>query len=46
MRIAARAPNHLGDGVLALPAIAALARLGSVEVYAPGGAATCTATCR
>lgn len=35
MRIAARAPNHLGDGVMALPALAALARLGDLTVHAP-----------
>lgn len=35
MRVALRAPNHLGDGVLALPAVAALAELGPVTVYAP-----------
>ena len=41
-RIAARAPNHLGDGVLALPALEALARLvgsrGRFEIYAPAWA--------
>ncbi len=31
----ARAPNHLGDGVMALPAITALARLGRLEVRGP-----------
>ena len=35
MRIAARAPNHLGDGVMALPALHALARHGSLVVHAP-----------
>ena len=35
MRLAVRAPNHLGDGVMAMPAIQALARLGPTTVYAP-----------
>lgn len=35
MRIAARAPNHLGDGVMALPALHALAGLGSLVIHAP-----------
>jgi len=35
LRIAARAPNHLGDGVMAMPALSALARRGEVTVYAP-----------
>lgn len=35
MRIAARAPNHLGDGVMALPALRALARLGELTIHAP-----------
>ena len=39
MKLAVRAPNHLGDGVMALPAIQALARLGPTTVYAPGWAA-------
>lgn len=30
-----RAPDHLGDAVMALPAVEALARLGPVEVHAP-----------
>jgi ADP-heptose:LPS heptosyltransferase len=30
-----RAPDHLGDGVMALPAIRALAALGPARVYAP-----------
>ncbi|MDP2310538.1 MAG: glycosyltransferase family 9 protein [Pseudomonadota bacterium] len=30
-----RAPDHLGDGVMALPAIRALAALGQARVYAP-----------
>ncbi len=34
-RIAVRAPNHLGDGVLALPAIRALAELGPLTVQGP-----------
>lgn len=33
--IAARAPNHLGDGVMALPALRALAALGPLTVAAP-----------
>lgn len=36
--IAARAPNHLGDGVLALPAIHALAELGRLVIHGPGWA--------
>jgi ADP-heptose:LPS heptosyltransferase len=32
---AIRAPDHLGDGVMALPAIRALAALGPARVYAP-----------
>lgn len=39
MRIAARAPNHLGDGVMALPALEALARRGALTIYAPPWAA-------
>ncbi len=35
MHIVARAPNHLGDGVMALPALAALARLGRLDIAAP-----------
>lgn len=35
MRLAIRAPDHLGDGVMALPAVAALARLGPAVVHAP-----------
>lgn len=35
MRIAVRAPDHLGDGVMALPTVEALARVGEVRVYAP-----------
>jgi len=40
VRIAARAPNHLGDGVMALPALQALSELGTLTIYAPrwGGA--------
>lgn len=34
-RIYVRAPNHLGDGVMAMPAIAALRRLAPVVVAAP-----------
>lgn len=34
-RVVVRGPNHLGDGVMARPAIAALARLGPVTVHAP-----------
>ena len=30
-----RAPDHLGDGVMALPAIRALAAAGPIRVYAP-----------
>lgn len=33
--IIARAPNHLGDGVMALPALRALAALGSLRIHAP-----------
>jgi heptosyltransferase-2 len=33
--ISIRAPDHLGDGVMALPTVRALARLGPVEVHAP-----------
>jgi ADP-heptose:LPS heptosyltransferase len=36
VKIVARAPNHLGDGVMALPAIFALADLGELVVQAPG----------
>lgn len=32
---AIRAPDHLGDGVMALPAVRALAALGPTRVYAP-----------
>ncbi len=35
MIIAARAPNHLGDGVMALPAMHGLARLGRLVIHAP-----------
>jgi len=35
---AARAPNHLGDGVMALPAMHALAALGELTIYAPSWA--------
>jgi heptosyltransferase II len=35
LQIVARAPNHLGDGVMALPAMHALARLGSLTIEAP-----------
>lgn len=35
MRIVARAPNHLGDGVMALPAMHALARVGDLVIAAP-----------
>lgn len=35
MEIAVRAPNHLGDGVMAIPAIRALTGTGKVTVYAP-----------
>jgi heptosyltransferase-2 len=34
--IVARAPNHLGDGVMALPALQALASLGRLTIHAPG----------
>lgn len=37
--IAARAPNHLGDGVVALPALAALAACGSLVIHGPRWAA-------
>jgi heptosyltransferase-2 len=33
---AVRAPDHLGDGVMALPAVYAIAALGPTRVYAPG----------
>lgn len=33
--IVARAPNHLGDGVMALPALRALSRLGELVIAAP-----------
>lgn len=36
-RIAVRSPNHLGDAVMALPAIRSLAEVGPVTVYAPRG---------
>lgn len=36
MRLLARAPNHLGDGVMAIPALRALAGLGPLTVQAPG----------
>jgi ADP-heptose:LPS heptosyltransferase len=35
MDIGVRAPNHLGDAVMALPALAALRRIGNVTVYGP-----------
>lgn len=35
MQIAARAPNHLGDGVMALPALQGLAQVGALTIYAP-----------
>lgn len=35
MRLAARLPNHLGDCVMALPAIEALARTARVALYGP-----------
>lgn len=35
MRIAARAPNHLGDAVMALPALNAVSRVGELVIYAP-----------
>lgn len=35
MRIAARVPNHLGDGVVALPALAGLAAIGELTVHGP-----------
>lgn len=34
--LAVRAPNHLGDGIMAMPAIRALATLGPLTVHAPG----------
>jgi heptosyltransferase-2 len=34
-RLVARAPNHLGDGVLALPALIGLSALGELEIQAP-----------
>lgn len=34
-RVVARAPNHLGDGVMALPAMHALASLGPLTIFAP-----------
>jgi len=37
-RLYARAPDHLGDGVMALPAMAALARLGALGIRGPGWA--------
>ena len=36
MRRVVRAPNHLGDAVMSLPALAALAALGPLEVQGPG----------
>ena len=36
MQVLARAPNHLGDGVMALPALTALAGLGALTIQAPG----------
>jgi heptosyltransferase-2 len=33
--LAARAPNHLGDGVMALPALHALAAAGPLTIHAP-----------
>jgi len=33
--IVARAPNHLGDGVMALPALYALSRVGRLTIHAP-----------
>lgn len=35
MSVAARAPNHLGDGILARPALHALAQLGPLTIHAP-----------
>jgi ADP-heptose:LPS heptosyltransferase len=35
-RVVVRGPNHLGDGVMARPAIAALAEIAEVVVHAPG----------
>nr|MBA2319762.1 hypothetical protein [Deltaproteobacteria bacterium] len=40
MRILAVAPRHLGDGVMALPALAALARVGDLVIRAPAWGAT------
>ena len=37
-RLYARAPDHLGDGVMALPAMAALSRLGPLRIRGPGWA--------
>ena len=34
-RVVARAPNHLGDGVMALPAMHALSSVGSLTIFAP-----------
>jgi heptosyltransferase-2 len=34
-RVVARAPNHLGDGVMALPAMHALSTLGPLTIFAP-----------
>lgn len=39
MDIAARAPNHLGDGVMSLPAMHALAALGRLTIWGPRWAA-------
>ena len=36
MKIAARAPNHLGDGVMALASLRSLAEVGQLTIYAPG----------
>jgi ADP-heptose:LPS heptosyltransferase len=36
LRVVARAPNHLGDGVMALPAMHALAGVGELTIHAPG----------
>lgn len=35
LTIAARAPNHLGDGVVAMPALSALSRLGELTIAGP-----------
>lgn len=35
MRLLIRAPDHLGDGVMALPAVAGLARLGDATLVGP-----------